>query len=168
LRRSTWRCRLPAVIRQRCCTSRACSRTTDRVTSLGTSPIGWKIRRWNMFEVRHITRRPRVRSSPSRQIAKQSPAGQWMAPDTEEPRFAGKLLPAGRVGTGDWDVHQSLQSPPLPQKHWQRHTGGCLLRARATNPGRKEKDQRGNLQTALLAQSSAGRIIRNEMVGALH
>ena len=39
---------------------------------------------------------------------------------------------------------------------------------RATNPGRKEKNQRGNLQTTPLAQSSAGRIIRNKMAGALH
>jgi putative transposase len=31
--------------------------------------------------------------APSRQIALQSPAGQWMASDFEEPHLAGKLLP---------------------------------------------------------------------------
>jgi transposase-like protein len=33
--------------------------------------------------------------APSRQIASQSPAGQWMASNPEEPHPAGKLLPAG-------------------------------------------------------------------------
>jgi hypothetical protein len=57
-------------------------------------PIGSKISRWTMSKAHHITRKPKARSSPSRQIGLQSPAGQWMASAPEEPHPLGKRRPA--------------------------------------------------------------------------
>ncbi len=51
------------VIRQRSCTSRACSATMGLVTYLTNWPVGLRIRRWTTSEALRITRRPRARSN---------------------------------------------------------------------------------------------------------
>src|SRR5437773_4479373 len=91
---------------------------------------------------RQVARRPQDQAPARRPLSSNDPGqDRALAPDSQKPHPAGKLLPARRPRNPNRGLRRRLQPPPLPREHRQSHPGRRLLRTRPNHPGRTRKDQ---------------------------
>src|SRR5438876_7674846 len=91
---------------------------------------------------RQVARRPQDQAPARRPLSSNDPGqDRALAPASQKPHPAGKLLPTRRSRNPNRGLRRRLQPPPLPREHRQSHPGRRLLRTRPNHPGRTRKDQ---------------------------
>src|SRR3954468_3573723 len=81
-----------------------------------------------------------------------------LAPDSEKPNPAGKLLSTRRSRSQDRQLRGSLQSSPLPREPAQSHARRRLLRTGARHPTGTRKDQTNHNPKSTLATPNESRL----------